>query len=303
MKPRLLTTFVLLLAASCPLHAEEPAAGAKQTFPVTWKVGKKYTQTMTMHQEMDMFGQGGVTTDMRMELSMLPSAGAKEGTTEVKMTYEKATMSGKQGDTELPMDEALKGVLGKSVTVTYDAGGQIIDTKGIEALAGDNPMAAQLVNKDSMKQMMSQGTLMGRPKQPVGPGESWEFAAEFPSPMLNMTIKGKYTYEKDEEVNGAKCARLKFEGDLSVQAMNQEADPNAAPGVAEGAAALKALGMKITEGKISGVCFYDLQLGNVSKADMGMTMAMSMQNPENQEEMRMSVKSKVANLLKMEDAK
>lgn len=299
MKPRLLTTLALLLAGAFPLSAAEPAANAKQTFPVTWKIGKEYTQTMTMRQEMDMMGQGGMTTDMTMELSMLPSVGAKEGTTDVKMTYEKATMTAKQGEAELPMGEALKAVLGKSVTVTYDAEGRIVDTKGLEALAGDNPMTAQLMNKDSMKQMMSQGSLMGRPKQPVGPGESWEFAAEFPSPMMKMTMKGKYTYERDEEVNGSKCARLKFEGDLAMEADDKEADPAAAPA----AAPLKALGMKVTDGKISGVCFYDLGMGNIVKADIDMTMTMSMHNPENNEGLRMSVKSKVANLLTMEDAK
>ena len=37
-------------------------------------------------------------------------------------------------------------------------------------------MLARIMNKDSMKQMVSQASLMGQPDRPVSPGDSWTFS-------------------------------------------------------------------------------------------------------------------------------
>jgi len=300
MKSRLLPILALALHCACPATARE-----QQSFPIQWKVGKSYVQQMVMAQQMSLPGQGEIQTEMTMELSAVPKKGSEAGTTEVTMTYDKAGMTMKMGGQEMPgAGDALKKFVGQSITTVVDAEGKITDIKGMEKLVGDDPMLAQMMSKDSMKQMMAQASLMAAPDRPVGPGDSWEFSVEYPMPMMKMTLQGKYTYEKDEVVDGSACARLVLEGRVTM-------DTETGTGKKEGADAqadqtrdlLKSMGFKINESAMTGVTHYDFSLGHLARSEMDMSLTMSMKDPQTQKEMTMPMKTKVTQTLKVIDAK
>ena len=214
MKSRIRFVLPFVLFGAGPAVARD-----NQEFPVQWKVGTTYVQSMDMAQEMTMpGGQGGMQTQMTMKVRAVPQKGSKEGTTEVTMTYDAADMTLKMGGNEVPGGgEALKALVGKHVTSVFNADGTIVEIKDMEELLGDDPMLARMMNEDSMKQMVSQASLMGKPDRPVSPGDSWTFSVEYPMPMMKLAMKGKYTYEKDELVEGVECARLVLDGQLTME--------------------------------------------------------------------------------------
>lgn len=302
MKPSPLTILALLLCCAGPASARDP-----QTFPIQWQVGKTYDQHMEMAQQMTFPGQGEMQTKMTMELSAVPKKGSAPGTTEVVMTYNKADMTIKMGEKDVPGgNDALKKFVGKSVTTVFDEKGKIQSIKNLESLVGDDPMLSRMMSEDSMKQMMGQASLMATPDRPVKPGDSWEFEVDYPMPMMKMSMKGKYTYEKDEEVEGAACARLVLAGTLTMDTgaetpkkEGESEDPQAA----QTREMLKAMGFKINESDISGVMHYDFNLGNVAKSEMDMKVTMSMKDPATQQAVSLPMRTKVTQSIKAKDAK
>jgi|688.fasta_scaffold128756_3 hypothetical protein len=301
MKSRIL--FVLPFA----LFGLDPAvARDNQEFPVQWKVGTTYVQSMKMAQEMTLpMGQGGMQMEMNMKILAVPQKGSEEGTTEVTMTYDAADMTLKMGGNDVPgSGEALKALVGKHVTSVFDADGTVIDIKDMEELLGDDPMLARIMNKDSMKQMVSQASLMAKPDRPVSPGDSWTFSVEYPMPMMKLAMKGKYTYEKDESIDGVECARLVLDGQLTMEAdaaaEKKESDD---PQAVQTRELLKSMGFKVSESSIKGVMHYDFALANVIKTEMDMGLTMTMKDPSTQQAMVMPMKTQVSNTLKAKDGK
>jgi uncharacterized protein YneF (UPF0154 family) len=301
MKSRLLLVLPFALLCAGPAFGRD-----KQEFPVQWKVGTAYIQDMVMAQEMTLpGGQGEMQTEMTMKISAAPKKGSKEGTTEVTMTYDSADMTMKMGGNDVPGGgEALKALVGKSITSVFDAEGAVVDIKDMEKLIGDDPMLARMLNKDSMKQMVSQASLMAQPDRPVSPGDSWTFSIEYPMPMMKMAMKGKYTYEKDEKINGAECARLVLDGQLTMEAdAGDEKKEGEDPQAAQQRELLKSMGFKVSESSIKGVMHYDFAMANVSKTEMDMSLTMSMKDPTTQQPMTMPMKTKVSNTLKAKNGK
>jgi hypothetical protein len=288
------------------LWAHPAAARDNQQFPLQWKVGAAYIQEMVMEQEMALpGGQGGLQTEMTMTLSAVPRKGIAEGTTEVTMTYDTAAMTMKMGGNEVPEGgEALKALVGKSITSVFDAEGTLIDVKDMETVIGDDPMLARMINKDSMKQMMSQASLMAKPDRPVSPGDSWSFNVEYPMAMMKMSLKGRYTYEKDETIGGTECARLVLDGQLTMEAdPGDETKPTDDPQAAQQRELIKSMGFKVDESSLKGVMHYDFAMANVSRTEMDMSLTLSMTDPSTQQPMSMPMKTKVSNTLKTKNNK
>ena len=301
MKSRLFTILPLALFCAGPATARD-----QQTFPIRWKPGTAYVQNMVMAQEMTLpGGQGEMQTEMTMEVSAVPRKGTQEGTTEVTMTYDAADMTMKMGGNDVPGGgEALKALVGKSITSVFNADGTVIDIKDMEKLIGDDPMLARMINKDSMKQMMSQASLMAKPDRPVSPGDSWTFNIEYPMPMMKMAMKGKYTYEKDEKIDGAECARLVLDGQLTMEADTGDEKPEGEdPQAAQQREMLKSMGFKVSESSIKGVMHYDFALANVTKTEMDSSLTLTMKDPSTQQLMTMPSKTKISNTLKAKDGK
>ncbi len=301
MKSRIRFVLPFVLFGAGPAVARD-----NQEFPVQWKVGTTYVQSMDMAQEMTMpGGQGGMQTQMTMKVRAVPQKGSKEGTTEVTMTYDAADMTLKMGGNEVPGGgEALKALVGKHVTSVFNADGTIVEIKDMEELLGDDPMLARMMNEDSMKQMVSQASLMGKPDRPVSPGDSWTFSVEYPMPMMKLAMKGKYTYEKDELVEGVECARLVLDGQLTMETdAGDDKKESDDPQAAQQLEMLKSMGFKVSESAITGVMHYDFALANVIKTEMDMSLTMTMKDPSTQQAMTLPMKTKVSNTLKAQAEK
>jgi hypothetical protein len=284
-----------LLAAG--LAAQAPAQD-KLTFPIEWQIGKTYVQNSSMEQKMNMMGQGEMVMKLAMELTAVPKEGPEPGTTDVTMTYTGMEMTAQMGGQELPgVAAASEKLVGKNMIVRFDDKGEVIDVDAAGLQLGDDPMAAQMLNPANLKQMASQGSLLAQPEQPVAPGETWKFRREQPNPALNLVLEGTYTFEKLEEIDGAQTARLAFEGTIS-GGVDEEAGGEEADAQRE---MMKAMGLKISEGKVSGVSNYDLALKNVIRSEMQMDMTMNMKNPATGEAMDMPVRTRLTQTLKATD--
>jgi hypothetical protein len=273
-------------------------AQEKLTFPTEWKVGKTYVQTSTMEQTMNMMGQGEMVMKIGMEMTAVPKEGPG-GSTEVTMTYNKMDMNGQMGGQDLPgLGDSSAKLVGKSIVVKFDENGEVtgVDASGLQ-IDGD-PMAAQMLNPDNLKQMVSQGTLLARPEQPVGPGESWKFSRKQPNPVVELTLDGTYTFEKIEDIDGSPSARLVYGGTMTggLAEEKEGAEPNPQREM------MKAMDLKVTNGKVSGVSHYDLALKQITRAETHMEMTMTMNNPSTGEPMDMPVKMHLTQTLKASDA-
>ena len=297
MNSRLLFVLPLAFLGAGPVVARD-----NQEFPVRWKVGTSYIQSLVMAQEMTLpQGQGGMQTEMTMKILAVPQKGSEEGTTEVTMTYDSADMTMTMGGNDVPGGgEALKALVGKHVTSVFDADGKVVDIKDMEKLTGDDPVLSRIMNKDSMKQMVSQASLMAKPDRPVSPGDSWTFSVEYPMPMMKLVMMGKYTYEKDESIEGVDCARLVLDGRLTMEA---DAGEEKKEGEDPQGELLKSMGFKVSESSMTGVMHYDFALANVIKTEMDMSLTMTMKDPSTQQAMTMPMKTRVSQTLKVGDGK
>lgn len=294
MKTSILIPCSLVVLFSSLGHSQE-----KHLFPMKWQTGKIYEQKVSLEQVMNTAGQGDMVMKMNMEMEALPKEGAEAGTTELSTTYKAMDATATMAGQELPgIADGVKGLVGKTITVIFDKDGKVTDVKGLEDAL--DPQAAQMMNADSVKQMMEQSGLLGNPKEPVGPGESWDFSVKTPTPMMTMEMDGSYTYEADEEVDGAKCARLSFRGKVKMGI------PDAAEGDAEAAqmkASMEAAGLELGESFIQGVSHYDFEMGSVTKTVMEMSLMMSMNNPVGEgDRIEMPMKNITTQTLKIKDA-
>jgi hypothetical protein len=247
-------------------------AQEKQTFPIKWKIGETYTQSAEMQQKVAMPGQGDMEMKMTSAMTSEPKAGAKADTVEVTTTYTAVAISSTMAGQEVPgVADSVNAIVGKSFTAIFNEKGEVVEISGLKDLIEQGP-ASQLLSEESMKQMITQGGLLGRPDHPVAPGESWDFSFDAPNPMMKMVMKGTYTYEKDEEVEGSKVAKISFEGNVAIEPA----------GAAEGA-----MEFGVRESKFSGVSYYHYDMENFSRTESSLTMTMTLKVPGAEEAMEM----------------
>jgi hypothetical protein len=279
---------ILAFALSSSLYAEAP-----KQFAPKWIAGKTYHNKTHTETVSTIPGQGEMTNIMDMDVKAVAKAGTAPDTVDVEMTYEKMDMKAKMGAMDVPMGAAASAIVGKTITMTYGADGQPKDVKGFEALMGD-PTAAQFMNPDALKKTFS-SAMMGFPDKEVAAGDSWPFKIDMPNPMMSMTIQGTYTYVKDEELEGHKCAVIKMDGSMSMKVAAKEGDAKD-----PAAAAMSAMAMEMKDSTMSGTIYYDFDLGNVRKSDTVTSMNMSITNPADGKKMEMPSKTKATTTLTAE---
>jgi hypothetical protein len=100
--------------------------------------------------------------------------------------------------------------------------------------------------------MMQKLTDLGFPDQPVGPGDSWKHKIETDMGQLGkVKYELVYNFSKMEDLDGARCAKLAISGSMST---------------APGAAANE--GFDLKSRSLSGVMFFDPELGAVRKSEI-----------------------------------
>ncbi len=304
-------TLILSLLASSSLADDKISPLTK------FQVGKTYYQTLTMVQDATT-PAGVMQTKVVTDLSLKVTAGTAKGSIQVTTTYEAMKMTSSMGEKEMlrfdssdkeaaadPTKASLGKMLGKQIGVTLDQTNQVTEVTGLDQLS-DNPMAKQLFNQDSLKEMMGQNLLLGAPNHPVAKGESWEFAKSIPNPMLSIATKGQYTYEADAVEDGNKLAVFTFQGKITsgppAEAPAKPADED--PQAAKMKQMMLSMGLKLLDGKMSGKSYFDPALGFLRRSEVETAMTMSLKNPQSGENLEMPTKQSITlKLTKVEDSK
>src|SRR5690606_11117613 len=118
----------------------------------------------------------------------------EEGGKQATLSYDSAAMKMNMGEIAMDFDSKsddpsnpFKDLIGKELTVIFDAQDEVVSVQGLDGLVGDagvaGQMVQQMVNPEQMKNLMSQGMLQGVPNKPVSPGDSWPFSMEIPLPQ------------------------------------------------------------------------------------------------------------------------
>ena len=290
-----------------------------------WQVGRKYSQVMNMAQ-ISTITIGGQKIDQKMAMTMEMSTSVKQhedgkqkrlsakyGRVAMKMDANGREMgfdSAKPGSDSLGMGKGFEAMIGKELKLLVNEKDEITGIENFEeffATVGGGPGSAQLaqiLNKDSLTEMVKQGSLKAMPGRPVKPGDSWPFGYTTKMPPIGeISIKGTYTLKGTAPRAGIPCAEIAVIGNANIDF--KAPPPGAEPKPDDPAAAIAALGLKMTGGKLTGTVWFDPALGMAREIEYRQEMEMTMKNPAQPDEiMTIPLKQVITlTLTKVEDVK
>jgi hypothetical protein len=272
-----------------------------------WKTGTTYVQKMEMDQN-SKISMGGQTMDqkmkMNMEVEMAVSKVPGSSNKKIESEYKRIAMNMNSMGAEMKYDSdspdtatgplaAMGGMVGQKFTLIADESNHIVDVQGIEELTkamGANPMAAQMskqfLDKKQLEQMMNTWMAKSFPAKAVKPGDTWpvDYTMDMPG-MGSVSLKGTFTLAGYQDYNGHDCAVIDMEADISMALTGI--------GDAEQAEVLKAMAMKVKDGKMASRMYWDNDLNWMRGMDMTQTMSMSMKNPADGTEMTIPMSQKM----------
>ncbi len=319
----LLTRSLLPVAALVLSTARLSAADAIE-LKQQWLTGKKYSQTMNMAQTSSFaLGPQKMEQKMNMTMEMSTAVAKHEDGKQKRLTvkYDRMAMkmnmngqemafdSAKPGEDPLGMGKGFAGMIGKELRILASEKDEITSIENFDefiaaAGAGGLPGAqiGQMFNRDSLTDMVKQGSLKALPGKPVKPGDSWPYEYSVKMPQIGqIAIKGTYTFKNMSVRGGVSCAEIAMDGTLQMDISGAAAD-----GKTDGPGAmLAAMGMKINGGKLGGTVWFDPKLGMARDAEFTQEMEMSMKNPaEPAASITIPMKQTISQTLtKVEDAK
>lgn len=288
----LITRSLLPLAAlalgTAPLFAAD-AIEIKQR----WPIGKKISQTMNMVQSSTItIGPQKMEQKVNMTMEMSTAVTKHEDGKQKRLTvkYDRMAMQMDMGPQKMGFDSAkpeddpqgigkvVGGVVGKELKMLASETDEVTGIENFDefnAAAGGaaNSPFGQMFSKDSLLDMIKQGSLHALPGKPVKAGDSWPFNYTVKMPQLgSVTIKGTYTLKGVSPHGGVPCAEIAMDGVLGIEF-------NDAGKSADAAGPLAALGLKMNGGKMSGTVWFDSALGMARDSEFSQQMEMSMKNP------------------------
>jgi hypothetical protein len=231
-------------------------------------------QEMTMGQEYGLTvlkenADGGHEVEMEyLSVRMMMTMGGKP-----MVNYDSAKKS--SGDSANPMAAMFQKIIGAKIQYFMDASNQVERIEGVDALVGrlesSGPanMANSLksmFNEGYFKQIMDSSRLL--PSKPVQPGDTWPIQMEIPmGPLGIMEMDYMVTFQSWEQHGKRTCARLEIQGTVK-----SKPDPNSKPA---------GMSMTILDGNVSGVSWFDPELGMVIDTTANQDMKMNMTMPAN----------------------
>jgi len=278
MKATFLPFSISVAAALC---LAQPSIAQEKLLPTTYLPGKEYVLETKQQTEMDMSavsgGGGGKTTiDVTIEMTITcephTESGQKKVTTRfsrmimdmnsmgMKMSYDSAkegserTMLGQQGMGDLVDSE---------IVMILDEDDEVVELEGEEALAD-----AQMLDKKQFEQLANPSVQLGIPAAGVAVGDAWEndLTMSLGGQVGDMTSELDLVYASDEQVGGADCAVIEYEGTAKID--------------------LSALGqgagnVKMENSNLEGVMKMDKELRFIREGSADMDFEMTMPNPTN----------------------
>lgn len=277
-----LIAFAFLSATTTPAQS--------QTIDIKprWQVGKKYTQTSKTEEistieigNQKMEQKVGMTIESTLAIRLHENGKFKR----VTMKYDRIAIAMSMAGQEIKCDSAKAGdaesdplgagklvgiLIGKEVKMVLDDKDEVIEVGNLDALlkqmAAADPKASmfgELFNKDAMKNMIRQNSLLGAPGKPVKAGDAWPFTYSVSmEPAGKVSIAGNYTMKGQSVRAGAKCAELAISGKIGIEAAPTGATPG--PGSA---------------GTLSGSVWFDPALGICRDSETTRQMNLKVKNP------------------------
>lgn len=282
-----------LLALSAGAVAAEPV-----TLKYKWVKGEVIAYRMTQDTATEMKGLPGMGDQKgtqkqimgtRMEVKDVADDGAAtvETTFEsVKLTMEQPGMGAMSYDSEKPGDGAgnpfaasFGAMIGERITFVIMPDGSVRKAEGMdkiikkmaEAMDKENPgMGAMVADQlkgsfgdDAMRRTYEQAMKI-LPEKPVSAGDSWTTNFDQPLPMMgSMKTVVTSTYQGAETIDGRPVAKI-----ANTMAVTMEPAKDAGP-----------MGMQasMTQGKGTGVNYFDTGRGQLHRGTATMTMPMTLQ--------------------------
>jgi hypothetical protein len=184
--------------------------------------------------------------------------------------------SGKKspGDSEDPAAVMFKKIIGARIQYFMDASNRVERMEGIDALVDRLTTNGPADAATSIKAMFNEGYFMQimdgsryLPSKPVELGDTWPVQLEMPmGPIGTLEMNFTVTFQSWEQHGKRTCARLEFEGTL-------KSKPGTSPKTG-------GMTMSISDGKASGVSWFDPELGasieTTVNQDLKMNMTMTM---------------------------
>jgi hypothetical protein len=283
---------LVLASAAVPLLAADTVE-LKQH----WMVGKQYFfRAQTSQQSTITMGPQKMEQGVAMTMEMNVAVRSHEDGVRKRLTitYDRVAMDMTMNDQKMSYDSAkpeagtdplgmgktLGATLGKELKILTNANDDIVEVENYDeyikqitaAGVGGGMDMAKAFSREGLLQTMKQGSLQGLPAKPVAPGETWPFTNQITLPQIGtVKITGSYVFKGLVDHAGVRCAEIETDGAITM-------DLGGAP-AGSGAAGLEALGMKVTEGKLTGPVWFDPQLGMARDAALVQEMTISMKNP------------------------
>jgi hypothetical protein len=174
--------------------------------------------------------------------------------------------------TEESIAAMFQNLIGTKLQYFLDASNHVERIEGIDALVaklgtgGQTDVSASLksiFSEEYFKKMIESSQTL--PHQPVQPGDTWPMQMEIPlGSMGTMAMDQTVTFDKWEQHGKRMCARLEFQGTIKGQP-GKELTPGG-------------MSMSIKDGNLSGVSWFDPELGKVieTSGDQDINMAITM---------------------------
>lgn len=180
-----------------------------------------------------------------------------------------------EGDGKNPVADMFSKIIESKIQFFMDASNNVDRIEGMDEITsrlsagGTSGALAPLKSMFSegyFKQMMSSSRFM--PPNAVSPGDTWPVQLEFPMESLGtLVLNYTFTFQGWEKHGVRNCARLEFQGDIKTK-------PGSMPGPA-------GVTVNIQNGTISGVAWFDPELGITIDTSMNQDMTMNMTIPRN----------------------
>ena len=259
---------------------------------VKWPVGERVVQSLEMKQTADI-SVPNQPNPLKQEMTMGQEYGltvlkeTPEGGREVEMEFLGVQMAMSMGgkpmfnydsskksadDAKNPVAAMFQKIVGAKLQYFMDASNRVDRIEGIDALVGQLESGGRpdmttglksMFNEGYFKQIMDSSRYL--PSKPVQPGDSWPIQMEIPmGPVGIIKIDYTVTFQSWEQHGKRMCARMEIQGTLK-----SNPNPDAAAG---------GMNMNISEGSVSGVSWFDPELGMIidSSADQDIKLTMTM---------------------------
>jgi hypothetical protein len=287
----------LLPVAALALSAASLNAADAVELKQQWLTGKKYHQTMEMAQT-STIAMGPQTMDQKVNMTMEMSTAVTKhddgSRKRLVVRYDRMAMkmdmngqqmgfdSAKPEDDPTGMGKGMGAIVGKELRILASPKDEILEIENydefVAAAAGPGAaMMGKMFSKDSLTDMVKQGSLKALPPNAVKPGDSWAFDYAMKLPQIgSVGVKGTYTFKGMKPHDGIPSAEITMDATMNIDmsgagAGDKEKDP--------AAAMIAAMGMKLTSGKMNGTIYFDPALGMARDMQMTQEMEMSMNNP------------------------